>query len=91
MRTDPIPDRDRLSVCHFCPKATACLTSISRGISLAHAVTGKAPTLAGQVALADCPLGRTCHLDWDSSAGLTRLHRDGRQIMAGHAAHGFDV
>lgn len=89
MQTEPDPDHDRLSVCHFCPKATACLASISRGISLARVVTGEAPTLAGRVELADCPLGHSCRLTWASSAGITRLHREGAQIMAEHAPHGF--
>lgn len=89
MQPDPRPDHARLSVCHFCPKASACLASISRGVSLARAVTGEAPTLAGRVSLGPCPLGHSCHLDWASKAGVTRLHRDGAQIMTQRAPHGF--
>ncbi|MCC5963490.1 MAG: hypothetical protein JJU09_10215 [Rhodobacteraceae bacterium] len=87
MRTDP--DTDRLSVCHFCPKASAFVASISKGVSLARSVTGDAPTLSGRVALGPCPLGQPCHLVWTSRGGRTILRRDGVKIMSKRAGRGF--
>lgn len=89
MPHDSTPDRDRLGVCHSCPKAVGFLDDLARGIGLAQALTGDAPEMEGAVQLQSCPLGLSCSLKWECAAGQITLAYHRTQIMARRTPRGF--